>query len=64
MDIDTFHGPRQVHSVGWLFKEDDEGITIVACFDNKSSQSTSNAQFILKSCITARKDLHSPIEDE
>jgi hypothetical protein len=60
-DVEKFHSPAAVHSIGWLWKEDDEGITLCACFspdeDSKKEHTTSCLQYILKSCITVRKEI-------
>ena len=36
-DLDEKHQPRVVESVGWLYRKDDAGITIVGCSDNEES---------------------------
>ena len=56
IDIDKFHKPAVIHSIGWKHKEDDEGITIVACYliDEDNDHNVSNAQYILKSTIIER----------
>jgi len=62
-DVEKFHGPSTCYSVGWIQKEDDEGITVAANLghdgDKKDHQS-GNLQYILKSCIVERKILHCP----
>jgi hypothetical protein len=65
-DVDTFHSPAKCYAVGWLFKEDDEAITLAGGYssDARKGYTTGNLMYILKSCITARKDLDSPITDE
>ncbi len=57
-DVDKFHGPSICNSVGWLFKEDDEGMTIVANIGD--ADETGNLQYILKSCIVSRVELKVP----
>lgn len=42
------HSPAQCFSVGWLFKEDERGITIIGCYGDQ----VGNMQYILKPCIT------------
>ncbi len=60
-DVDKFHSPSVCYSVGWLYKEDDEAITLAANWspaDEKyahKEHQTGNLQFILKSCIVDRK---------
>lgn len=58
-DVDEFHGPAMCHSVGWIYREDDEGITIAGSYspDDGKSHTTGNLQYILKSCIVARRTL-------
>lgn len=48
---DFEHGPSICHSIGWLFKEDEEGLTIIS---NLADAQISNRQYILKNCITRR----------
>ena len=55
-EVSKFHGPSTVHSVGWLYREDKKGITIAACYSPEGKEhQTSNLQYILKGCITARQ---------
>ena len=59
-DVESFHGASVCYSVGWLWKEDDEGITLVANWspeDDKGhkDETTANMQYLLKSCIVERK---------
>ena len=60
-DVEGFHGPSLCFQVGWLFKEDDEGITLAAGYSPPHSENdphtTGNLQYILKSCITNRQPL-------
>lgn len=56
-DVEAFHGPAVCHSVGWVWKEDDEGITLVAGYSPSPDLSTGNLSYILKSCITRRRPL-------
>ena len=62
--VDTFHGPALVRSVGWVMKEDDEGISIAGCVaDNASREDkhgTGNLQYLLKSCIVKRTKVKCP----
>lgn len=53
-DVEKFHGPAICHSIGWLYKEDEEGITLAA---NYSDNETGNLQYILKSCIATRREI-------
>ena len=46
------HEPAHCLSVGWLYEEDDRGLTLVS---NVTDDSVGNSQYILKSCITKRK---------
>ena len=60
VDVDSFHGPALCYSVGWLRREDDEGITIAANWSPKGNsmpEGTGNLQYILKACITQRRGL-------
>jgi hypothetical protein len=63
-NVDTFHGPALIRSVGWVAKEDDEGISIAACLAdnvNREDESpTGNLQYILKCCIVKRTVLKCP----
>ena len=65
-DVDKFHSPAICYSVGWLYKEDDEGITVAANYspsaekDDHKIHQTGNLQFILKSCIVERKIIRKP----
>ena len=56
-DVDNFHGPGVCFSVGWLYKEDDEGITLAAYYSPSDyhDYSTGNLQYILKGTIVERK---------
>ena len=57
-DVEKFHCPAICYSVGWIYKEDDEAITLVANYspdDDHHGHTTGNLQFILKSCIVERK---------
>jgi len=60
-DVDEFHGPSLCHSVGWLWKEDDEGLTLAGGWSpgikKYDHESTGNLQYILKSCIVQRRKL-------
>lgn len=47
------HKPSPCLSVGWLYKEDEEGVTIVANL-SMDSDVIGNSQYILKNCITKR----------
>ena len=46
------HEPAHCLSVGWLYEEDDRGLTLVS---NVTDDSVGNTQYILKNCITKRK---------
>ena len=61
-DVDKFHGPGICYSVGWLAKEDDEGITIIGdCYPpDQHGHEIGRLQYILKSTIVERKILHCP----
>lgn len=61
-DVETFHGPATVHTIGWLFKEDRKGLTVAACVspNRDASHATSNLQFILRSCIVYRQVVELP----
>lgn len=52
-DVKDFHSPALVKSVGWLLKEDDEGITLSGARASDGSQ-ISQLQYLLKSCIIKR----------
>ena len=54
-DVEKFHGPAICHSIGWLWKEDEEGITLAANYG--STDETGNLQYILTSCITERREI-------
>ena len=57
LDIDKFHKPALIHSIGWIFKEDAIGITLAACWgiDEDGDQTASNTQYILKGCVVERQ---------
>ena len=48
------------YSVGWLYKEDNQAITIASTFspENKTDHTTSNLQYILKACIVEQAEFH------
>ena len=54
-DVEKFHGPAICHSIGWLWKEDADGITLAANYG--STDETGNLQYIVKSCITSRQEI-------
>jgi hypothetical protein len=60
-DVDPFHGPAICYQVGWIWKEDDEGMTLVAGYSpphKKGDHScTGSLHYILKSCIIKRQIL-------
>lgn len=58
-DVEEFHAPAICHSVGWIWKEDDEGVTLVGGYspDTSLKMATGNLAYILKSCITRRQAL-------
>ena len=54
LDIEEIdHKPSPCLSVGWNYKEDEEGITLVANL-SMDSDIVGNSQYILKNCITKR----------
>ena len=60
-DVDDFHKPSHVQTVGWIVKEDDEGITVAQSInggDYNPSDEPGNLIYILKSCITKRRALN------
>ena len=61
-DVEAFHAPAICYSVGWAWKEDDEGITLAANYSPNDTahkdHSTGNLQYILKSTIVERKIIH------
>ena len=59
-DAAAFHAPAVCFSVGWLWVEDDEGITLAANYSpndtpHNKDHATGNLQYILKSTIVERK---------
>ena len=56
-DAKEFHKPANCYSVGWIWVEDDEGLTLAANYspDDDHSHTTGNLQYILKSTIVERK---------
>jgi len=61
-DVEKFHGPGLCFSVGWLAKEDDEGITIIGDTSppDQHGHESGRLQYILKSCIVKRTTLKYP----
>jgi hypothetical protein len=61
IDVDEFHGPSLCHSVGWVMKEDDEGLTLAGSWSpsmrKHDEESAGNVQYLLKSCIVQRRKL-------
>ena len=60
IDVEEFHKPSLIHSIGRIYKEDDEGITIASCWQDDDKANVSNAQYVLKSCIVERKVVVAP----
>lgn len=58
--VDDFHGPAAIYSVGWLYKEDDEGITIASAWSDDTHPETSELQYILKAAIVQRVIILKP----
>jgi len=54
------HEPAHCMSVGWLYREDDKGMTLVC---NVTDDCVGNSQYILKSCITKRKLVKRAADD-
>jgi hypothetical protein len=56
---DLTNQPELCLTVGWLVKEDDDGMTIVSCVDAKdpATGTMGSTQYIVKSCITGYKVL-------
>jgi hypothetical protein len=62
-DVDAFHSPARVHTVGWILKEDDEGLTIAQSInggDDDPNRNPGNLIYLLKSCIVKRTVLECP----
>ena len=57
-DVEKFHGPSMCHSIGWLWKEDEEGMTLAANYGGDGE--TGNLQYIVKSCIVSRQEVKVP----
>ena len=60
IDVEEFHKPSLIHSIGRIYKEDDEGITLASCWQDDDKANVSNAQYVLKSCIVERKVVAAP----
>ena len=57
-DIDAFHRPLNVKSVGWIMKEDDEGVTLAQSVAVKGDDDPpGNLLYLLKSCVLRRVKL-------
>lgn len=57
-DVDKFHGPSLCKSIGWIYKEDDVGMTLVSNIGDGGE--TGNLQYILKACIVTRQEIKVP----
>jgi len=63
--VEKFHVASECYSVGWLYKEDDEAITLVANYspngsDTHNQHTTGNLQYILKASIVHRVVIVKP----
>ena len=56
-NVEEFHKAAICFQVGWLWKEDREGITLVGGYSPPGwgSDQTGSLQYILKSCIVKRQ---------
>lgn len=62
-DVDDFHGPAHVRTVGWILKEDDEGVTVAQSIntgDEDAQHNPGNLIYLLKSCIVKRTKIECP----
>lgn len=53
-EADVKHSPAPCRSVGWLYKEDEKGVTIVGSVNDTD---VGNNLYIVRSCITKYKVL-------
>ncbi len=54
-DVGGFHHPIHVKSVGWIMKEDDEGVTLAQSVGVKDEEDEpGNLIYLLKSCVLRR----------
>ena len=51
------HTPAMCWSIGYLYKEDRKGITLIGSGSGKSEEAVGNTQFIPKKYITYRQQL-------
>ena len=56
------HEPAHCMSVGWLYQEDDKGLTLVSNASDER-ENVGNSQYILKNCITKRKLVKRTADD-
>lgn len=56
---DIVNRPALCLTVGWLFRQDEEGLTLVSCVDpvNPKEGQVGGTQYILKNCIVSMKVL-------
>jgi hypothetical protein len=61
-EVEAFHGAARIFTVGWIMKEDDEGLTLAQSIagDDRSDGNPGNLIFLLKSCIIRRTVLECP----
>lgn len=50
------HKPQKIRTVGMLWKEDDEGVSVVLSYD-KDSRNVADHTFIPRQCITSFRGL-------
>jgi hypothetical protein len=60
-DVDAFHGPAKVQTVGWIIREDSMGLTIAQSVSTDDEPGEpGNLLYIVKSCIIKRTVLKCP----
>jgi hypothetical protein len=64
-DVNAFHGPAKVQTVGWIVKEDEMGCTIaqsISADDELTHEpgEPGNLLYLVKSCIVRRTIIQCP----